>query len=310
MQDTDGTVATPARRTRLRWVAAFLALGLAGVGAAAAATMRGDAGEAAAVGSAEPGPVSARAASAPVISDPPPAPEGPAEPGPAGDPAGAASGYLTAEAFGGLETAFTYLAPDEQRAFATPAGYVAAHADLLGTVTGFEITDVETDSVDPARATVVARVGFEPALDTVMGLVPAEATVTIPVLETDDGWTIELAGTTFEPLLPSDERAAEDAAAFVAASTDCEPPATGYGASLHGQPRLLDELCDAGGEAAIGAVGPLDDPLITQPFLNAYGPEVGIWARVASVTSPAELRLVLAPYGDAWTVIAVLPPDP
>lgn len=242
------------------------------------------------------------------ISGAPPAPEGRATPGPADDPTGAVEGFLTAEATRDLETAFTYLAPEEQDAFRTAAAYVAAHADLLGVVTGFTVTDATTPTGDPATATVTAVVGFEPTLDTVMGLVPATATVTFPVVEGPEGWTVSLVDATFEPILPSDERAADDARDYVAAAADCTIPAGAYGGDLVGQPAFVSQLCDAEGEVVVTDVGPLDDPLTVQPFLSAFGPDVGTWARVATVTSPEPLRLVLAPYGDAWTVVGALPP--
>ncbi|MBW3659036.1 MAG: hypothetical protein KY457_10395 [Actinobacteria bacterium] len=258
--------------------------------------------------SASPAASSTAATEALQVSDAPPAPAASAVPGPAADPTGAVEGYLTAEATRDLEIAFTYLAAEEQAAFGTAAGYVAAHADLLGAVTGFTVEDVSAPTGDPATATVTAIVGFEPTLDPVVGLVPAKATVVFPVLEGPEGWTVSLADATFEPILPSDERAAEDARGYVAEAADCAVPAGAYGGSLVGRPALVEELCDADGDAVVADVGPLDDPLAVQPFLSAFGPDVGTWARVATATSPVPLRLVLAPYGDAWTVIGVLPP--
>lgn len=244
----------------------------------------------------------------PVVADPLPAPSASATPGPAADASGAATGFLTAEATGEFETAFTYLTPDERAAFGSPARYVAEHADLLGPVTGFEIASVDPDPADADRAVVVAEVGFRPTLDVVVGLIPARATARMPVHRTGDGWTVSLAGTTFEPILPSDEQAAEDARAYVAGAVACQPPPTGYGGRLLGSPDLLEDLCDAADDIRIGEVTALDDPVRTGPFITSFGPDVTTWARVAHITSPTPLRLVLAPFGDHWTAIGVLPP--
>lgn len=278
----------------------LLAIGLA-VGAWAG---RGTAPPTAA--SADQPPVAAPAAQ---VSDAPPAPSGTATPGPGEDPAGAVEGYLTAEATSELAVAFTYLVPEEQDAFGTPAAYVAQHADLLGAVTGFTTPEVTPTSDDPSTATVTVTVGFRPTLDPVIGLVPAAAEVTFPVAQGDEGWGVSLAGATFEPILPDDERAAADARDYVAVATTCTVPAGAYGGELVGQPAFVTALCDATGDVTVDDVGPLDDPLTVQPFLSAFGPDVGTWARVATVTSPEPLRLVLAPYGDAWTVIGALPPQ-
>lgn len=241
------------------------------------------------------------------VADAPPAPTGDVTEGPAGDARSAVEGFLTAEAARDLEAAFTFLAPEEQQAFGTAARYVAEHADLLGAVTGFEVLEETTDPATGA-AVVVARVGFEPQLDTVTGLTPAVATVDFPVVQGEDGWSIQLAETTFTPVLPSDERAAQAAEAVIAAATACEPPPKAYPGALLGRPGLLDELCDASGEPRIAEVTPFDDPLTNQPFTTAYGPDLVLWARAVHVAAPVDLRLVMAPYGDSWTLIGVIPP--
>jgi hypothetical protein len=278
-------------------VALLLALAVGGDDAPAVSPARSGLGAEAATGRARP-----------LVADPPPAPSASATPGPATDASGTASGFLTAEATGEFETAFTYLTPDERAAFGSPARYVAEHADLLGPVTGFEIRSVEPDPADPDRAVVVADVGFRPTLDVVVGLIPAQTTARMPVHRGDDGWTVSLADTTFEPILPSDGQAAADARAYVAGAAACQAPPTGYGGRLLGSPDLLEGLCDAAGGIRVGEITSFDDPVRTGPFITAFGPDVTTWARVAPVTSPTALRLVLAPFGDHWTVIGVLPP--
>jgi hypothetical protein len=42
------------------------------------------------------------------------------------------------------------------------------------------------------------------------------------------------------------------------------------------------------------------------PFVTAFGPETGSWARVVPVTAPVSLRAVVAPIGDEWVVVGVL----
>lgn len=56
----------------------------------------------------------------------------------------------------------------------------------------------------------------------------------------------------------------------------------------------------------VGPPLPLD-ALDAAPFLAAFGPEATSWARVVAVTDPVPLRAVVAPIGQEWLVIGVLP---
>lgn len=246
---------------------------------------------------------------APVISDPLPAPTGPAAPGPGETPQDAVTGFLTSEATGDLATAYTYLSSEERSILGSSAAYVAQHADLMGRVTGFDVTGIELDGSDETVATATALVGFEPTLDVVIGLIPAKAEATIPLIRDADGWAVVFTEMAMTPVLPDEAEAIADARTYVEAAVACDPPVRGYSGRLQGQARLVDELCDATGEISLGDVGVLADPVSIQPFLASFGDEVTVWSRVVPVSGPSELRLVLAPFGDDWTVIGALPPN-
>lgn len=234
-----------------------------------------------------------------VASSPYPAPESPVSTGPADSAEAAVVGFLTAEHARDLEASYTFLEAEDRQAFGSAAGWVAAHADLFGPVTGFLVDSVEESD---GEATVTARVSYVPALDPVVGVTPARALVTVVAHPEGDGWVLDLDTFQLEPELPGDEQAVAAAERFVAAAQDCTPP-TG---PLIGTAGLIDRLCDASGPVEVGEVSLLDDLTIVQPFLATYGPDAQTWARVVAVESPASLRLVLGPLGDDWIVIGLV----
>lgn len=234
-----------------------------------------------------------------VTASPYPAPEGPVVAGPADSPEQALGGFLTAEHARDLETSYTFLEAEDREAFGSPAGWVAAHADLFGPVTGFTLDGVDDSS---GEAVVTARVSYVPGLDPVVGLTPARALVTVVAHREGDGWVLDLDTFQLEPELPSDRQAADAAERFVAAAQDCAPP-TG---TLIGTAGLVDRLCDASGPVEVGPPSLLDDVTIVQPFVATYGPDAQVWMRVVTVERPVPLRVVLGPLGDDWTVIGLV----
>lgn len=304
MGQTDATTSRATSRSRTT-LGVLGAVALVGVGAAAGSFLTRDGGDTI--------PVTTTIAETgerptPVVSDPLPAPRGEARPGPGDTPQDAILGFLTAEATGDLEVAYTYLSAEERAILGSPSAYVAQHADLLGRVTGFDVTGIALDGADESSATASALIGFEPTLDVVTGLVPAKAEATVPLVRDADGWTVLFSGLAMTPVLPDESEAVDDARAYVEAAVACEPPVRGYSGRLQGQASLVEDLCDASGAVALGSPQLLDDPVSIQPFLASFGDEVTVWSRVVPVTGPNELRLVLAPFGDDWTVIGALPP--
>jgi hypothetical protein len=152
---------------------------------------------------------------------------------------------------------------------------------------------------------VTARVTFEPGLDEVMGLVPERARVTWATGEEAGSWWVDLDESTFEPLHPSDETAPAAVAAWAEAHQACRPARTWDG-NLRGSPALAERLCGAEGTIEVGPALPLG-AADAAPFLVAFGPGASSWARVVAVTGPVQLRAVVAPIGQEWLVIGVLP---
>jgi hypothetical protein len=223
----------------------------------------------------------------------------------AATPEAAVTGFLDAEVDRDLATSFGFLSEDDRVAYGSPAGWEAGHADAMPPVLGYEL-----EPVPPAtgpRATAVTTVSLEPGLDQVVGLTPSRAEVTWDVRQGTDGtWGVSLGdGTTFEPLHPSDEGAGPAAQQWVDARQRCAAPPNEF-AGMVGRRPLADALCDAAGELSLGEAAPLGDIEATT-FTTAFGPETAEAARLVRIRGVVELGVVLAPIGDAWTVIGVVP---
>ncbi len=223
----------------------------------------------------------------------------------AATPRAAVEGFLGAEIDGDLAASFGFLSTEARSRFGSPAGWVAAHSDILPPVTGYEVQETEEPSGEVDRAQVVTEVGFVPGLDEVRGLVTERATVTWATVNDDGSWSIDLASTTVEPIYLSDESAPAAVVTWAEAHQACEPAPTWDG-SLRGSPALAERLCGQEGQVEVQPPSPLTS-VDSGPFLAAFGPRVGDWARVVAVTAPVELRAVVAPIGQEWLVIGVLP---
>lgn len=217
-------------------------------------------------------------------------------------PVSAVEAFLTAEIAGDFEASFSLLSDDDQRAAGDQAGWVADHYLVLPTIQGFQLT---ADSADGTRAEVMADLSLEAGLDQVIGLTPGNADSNW-VLSKDAGeWKISFAQSRIEPVYLEDADAHEAVEQWAVRRQRCEP-ATESDASLLGFPSLAEGLCGSVGPLRAGPVMPLVDAAESAPFLAAFGPEVGRWARVVAIEGAHPLRAVIAPIGHEWVVIGVL----
>lgn len=220
----------------------------------------------------------------------------------ADSPEAAVRGFLDAEMQKDFQVAFDYLSDANRATFGTAAGYVAAHADLVPPVTGYEIEEVTGDRV-------VATVQYEPSLDAVVGLVPARARNTYVVVGGPGGFGVDLEQSASEPSYPSDGTAPAAVTQWVQARIDCRAE-NEWAGGLLGSPALAEPLCDTEDrEVRVGGPEPVG-PNEGAPFSAAFGDEVGVWGRVVPVEAPIAIRVVVAPIGEQWTVIGVLGSGP
>lgn len=223
---------------------------------------------------------------------------------PADSPEGAVTAFLDAEAAQDFADSYVLLAATDREEYRTAAGWLATHADVLPPVTHYTIEDT---TAGEQRATVVTRTGFEPSLDQVIGLVPERAIATWVVVAEDGGWLVALQESSFEPLHPPQEDAAQAVRTWGESHQRCEPE--GEHAPVLGRRALAEQLCDTAGPVQVDGVEPFTEGFDTHTFLAAYGSGVLEWARVVVVTDPVPLRAVVAPIGQDWQVIGVMEPE-
>lgn len=223
-------------------------------------------------------------------------------PGPEPTAEAAVTAFLEAERAGDLAASFALLSSADQASFRSPAGWVAAHADLLPPIVSYRIEQTRSAG---EQTLVQASLELQPSLDLVVGLVPARADATWVTMDEGDGWRILLEESSLVPIYPSEEGIPEAVRAWVEARRACLE--TEQSVTLLGRPSLAEQLCGAPGPLRIGEPGHLLDAVDAAPFLAAFGPEFDRWARVMPLAGPVAMRVVVAPLSDDWAVIGVLP---
>jgi hypothetical protein len=225
--------------------------------------------------------------------------DGPVPPGAgAGSAEAAVTGFLDAEAASDFETSFGFLSAQDRQFYGSPAGWEASHADVFPPVVSYEVEEAGPDAF-------VTTVVFEPGLDPVTGLIPGQARITWDVTTGPEGdMGVALETSLVEPLYPAEEDAVDAARRWADARQACETPSNER--SLIGTPVLAQQLCDADGSFTLGEPRGLEDFEAT-PFFTALGAEAVSASRVVRISGPAEFGAVLAPIGDQWSVIGVVP---
>ncbi|CAN5214012.1 hypothetical protein BH18ACT5_BH18ACT5_01610 [soil metagenome] len=218
----------------------------------------------------------------------------------------AVEAFLSAEGAGDFESSFAFLSSNDQDEIGGVAAWVSEHYFLLPVVTGFTVTG---EGLEDDAATLEVDLDLEAGLDEIIGLTPARAASTWTVIEEASTWRIRLIESSVHPIYPDDSTAPSAVSGWVEAGATCDPAMATAGqwdGGLLGTPELANEFCSSGGQVAVGEVQFLDDAAESAPFLAAFGPDVGVWARVVEVVDPVRLRAVVAPVGEQWVVIGVL----
>jgi hypothetical protein len=226
--------------------------------------------------------------------------------GPVETPQDAVAQFLSAEADGDLERSFTLLSAAAQELVgASTEAWVATHPDVLPPITGYEVGEASSED---GQGEVTALVEFEPNLDEITGLTPARARVTWSTVAQDGSWRVSLDGSSMEPLYPPDDTAPDAVREWAQDHQGCPtaPPDTEWTTTPLGSPTLAKSLCGASGDVEVGEATELR-PVETTEFQTAFGSDVNRWARVVPVTAPVEMRAVVAPLGEEWVVVGVLP---
>ena len=210
--------------------------------------------------------------------------------------------FLTAEVDGDFEASFELLSSVDQGTTAGADGWTAEHYLVVPTILDFQLV---ADSSEGTRAEVSVNLTLEAGLDQMVGLRPAHADSTWVLLEEVGEWRVVFTESRIEPVYLDEATAPRAVEQWAAHRQNCEP-ATEWDTSLLGFPSLAESLCGSTGAIRIGDPVRLTDAADASSFLAAFGPEVGIWARVVPVDGEFPLRAVVAPIGEEWVVIGVL----
>jgi hypothetical protein len=299
--------ARPDRRRLLR-VAGAGVLGLAvGVGATLAVHGFGGRPERAA---------SVQRLDLPAIAAPAATPEGggravAATPVAAGTPRAAVRRYLQAGADGDLVIAYGLLDRAGRRRYPSLARFTRAQADR-SPVTAVRVGRERRAGDGRAEVTVTLR--HPAAIDPFAGLVPARTVEVWRASRQDGRWRVAADPVSVRAELPGDDRAPEAVSAWVERLLGCDRAgAAGLqaGAELYGPADLAELPCTERGRWTVAAPEGFDAAVEPQPYVAAFGPEVGSWARLVPVQGPrSRLSVVVGPLGDAWRVLGTDPVTP
>jgi hypothetical protein len=166
---------------------------------------------------------------------------------------------------------------------------------------------------DRDAADVNVQLHQHASLDEIQGLVPADAHARFHVAREDGGWRVDLLDSRVVADYPSDRSAPAAAVAWAESRVSCaKTPKFQWRAGLYGDGADLvaAQLCDRKGAVHVDGVRPLNDNDSYSALLAAFGPDVGLWARVVPLRAPSAMNLVLAPVGEQWLVIGMLSSSP
>jgi hypothetical protein len=295
--------ARPARRRLLR-LAGIGVLGIAmGVGATLAAHRAG--GRPAPAASVQrldlPADASQPGAAGPTRA-------GAAAPVHAGTARAAVRRFLQAGAGGDLAVAYGLLDRAGLKRYPSLARFTRAQADRP------EVTAVRVGRERPAgdgRTEVTVALSHPAAIDAFTGLVPARTVEVWAASRQDGRWRVAADPVSVRAELPGDDRAPGAVTAWVERLLGCDRQgAAGLqaGTELYGPADLAERPCRERGRWTVAAPQSFDAAVEPEAYVAAFGPEVGVWARLVPVQGPrTRFSVVVGPLGDTWRVLGTDP---
>ena len=217
-------------------------------------------------------------------------------------PRDAVQRFLDAESAQQYGASYGLLSAPDRAEHESRAGWTADHADLPA-IAGFRLDGVQ---VHDDRADVAVALRLHPQLNPDDGLVPARARATYIAVAEDGGWRVAFGESSLAAEYPSTASAPGAVRSWVRARVRCAH-APEFVGGLLGAAARADELCGAHGAVHVGRAVRLPETDQDQPFLAAFGSDVHEWSRVVPVDAPVRLRVVVAPLGERWLVVGVLP---
>jgi hypothetical protein len=217
-------------------------------------------------------------------------------------PGEAVGTFLALEVAQDFDGSYGVLSEPDRSSATSRAAWAAEHA-ALPAVTGYEITSVQQHD---GRADVSVQLHLRPQLSVAAGLVPDRATASFATIAEDGGWRVAFGETTLVPHYAAEARAPSAVRDWARARQRCRN-APEYDGGLTGAPARAEALCGARGLVRTGGIRTLPETAQDQPFLAAFGTTVHDWARVVRLDAPVRMDVVVAPVGERWLVVGVLP---
>lgn len=219
----------------------------------------------------------------------------------------AVESYLRARGRTDAAASYALLSPASRQTYPTEATWVDAMADLAAprsfTVTGSRAAGRATD--------VTADVRREPAVDAFSGFVPARSVEVYRTARSGSGWRVDAEPVRSTPVLPSDRAVTADVDTWLARAAACDGPgaeAAQTSPDLLGDDSLPGAICAAHARMRAGRAVAMVGVPATEPFVAAFGPDLGSWTRLVPVTGLGRPLLVgVAPLGSSWRVFGIVP---
>lgn len=218
----------------------------------------------------------------------------------------AVAAFLQPLADGRPAGAYPLLDDAGRRRYPTLASWISAQADRAAPLTFTVGTSRPSPDADGAMEVELSATHTS-SLDPIRGLVPARSTSTWLVHLENDAWRVSANPLAFRPVLPADAAATAAVQAWVGLLAACDAPSAAalqVAPNLYGPASLARTPCETRGTWTAGEPTGLDRAADPRPFLAAFGPEVGTWARLVPVQGPgARFLAAVAPMGDGWQVM-------
>lgn len=216
----------------------------------------------------------------------------------------AVAAFLQPLADGRPAGAYPLLDGASRRRYPTVASWINAQANRAAPVT-FDIGASRAGAGGAVEVDLSAT--HASSLDAIRGLVPARSTSTWLARLENDAWRVSADPVAFRPVLPADAAATAAVQDWVSRLATCDTPAAvalQVTPNLYGPANLARTPCETRGSWTAGEPAGLDRAADPRPFLAAFGPEVGTWARLVPVQGPGGRFLAaVAPMGDGWQVM-------
>ena len=165
-----------------------------------------------------------------------------------------------------------------------------------------------------SASTVTVEVEQTAKVSDIDGVIAQTATMTVPVIFDGSrfsvGWSRRLVVQHYPERTPATDRAVEETVKqWASARQKCAPAPSEYSGGLFGVVGLATALCHTGDSPRVQQVGDLDSLDEPQPFIDGFGGSALVWARVATLSTPVPMNVVVAPNGSGWTVLGIARPS-